>query len=102
LAGLDTTFTIVVCADDTLDVKPAADAYQLALERLKRQRPFARGAVLALEDGAAGIRAARAANIRCAAVGPLPAHVPMEADASVPSLEGQTLASLDQIGRAHV
>ena len=71
LAGLDTTFTIVVCADDTLDIKPAADGYELALERLKRQRPFARGAVLALEDGAPGIRAARAANIRCAAVGPL-------------------------------
>jgi beta-phosphoglucomutase-like phosphatase (HAD superfamily) len=99
LAGLDTMFTIVVCADDTLDVKPAADGYHLALERLKRQRPFARGAVLALEDGAPGIRAARTANIRCAADGPLPAHVAMEADAYVPSLEGQTLASLDQLSR---
>jgi beta-phosphoglucomutase-like phosphatase (HAD superfamily) len=66
---------------------------------LKRQRPVARGAVLALEDGALGIRAARAANVRCIAVGPISAHIAMEADAYVPSLQGQSLASLDELSR---
>jgi HAD superfamily hydrolase (TIGR01509 family) len=99
LSGLESAFSVIVCADDTLDVKPSPDGYELALDRLKRQRPLARGAVLALEDGLHGIRAARAANLRCIAIGPLPAHVALEADAYVPSLQGQSLASLDQLSR---
>ena len=85
-------------ADDVLDAKPSAEGASLALERLGRQRPIVhRSATLALEDGVAGIRAARAAGIRCVAVGPLAAHVAMEADAYVPSLDGQTMRSLDAL-----
>lgn len=99
LAGLESAFTVVVCADDVLSGKPSPDCYNLALDRLGRQRPVAQGAVLALEDGANGIRAARAAGVRCIAVGSVAAHVAIEADAYVDSLEGHTLASLDRLSR---
>src|SRR6185436_6295406 len=99
LAGLEAAFSLIICADDTVDGKPSPEGYQLAIERLKRQRSLARGMIIALEDGAAGIRAARKANIRCAAIGPLPAHIAIDADAYVPSLDGQTIASLDQLSR---
>lgn len=99
LAGLDEFFSIVITADDVLESKPSTEAYDLALERLARQRPIASHAVIALEDTASGIRAARATGVRCVAVGDVPAHVAMEADAYVESLSGQTIRSLDQLSR---
>lgn len=102
LAGLENAFTVTVCADDALAAKPSAAGYNLALDRLGRQRPVAQGAVLALEDGTPGIRAARAAGARCIVVGAVPAHVAIEADAFVDSLEGHTLASLDRLSRPGV
>src|SRR5262245_56947406 len=99
LSGLDTIFGAVVCVDDVLDPKPSSEGYQLAIERLSRPQRVARRAILALEDSAPGIAAARDARIRCIAVGDVAAHVAMEADAYVTSLEGQTLASLDQLSR---
>jgi HAD superfamily hydrolase (TIGR01509 family) len=99
LAGLDSAFGAVVCGDDVLDPKPSPEGYQLAIDRLTRPQRVARGAILALEDSAPGIAAARAARVRCVAVGDVAAHVAMEADAYVASLEGQTLAALDQLSR---
>lgn len=99
LAGLAEFFTITISADDVLDGKPAAEGHRLALERLNRQRPLAPRAAIALEDGGTGIRAARAAGIRCVAVGPMPAYVAMDADAYIPSLRGQTIRALDQLSR---
>jgi beta-phosphoglucomutase-like phosphatase (HAD superfamily) len=46
-------------------VKPAPDAYRLALERL-RLRP---SEAIALEDSPTGLEAARAAGLRCLAIG---------------------------------
>ena len=66
---------------------------------MNRQRPLSPKAVIALEDGTAGIRAARAAGVRCIAVGPIPAHIAIEADAYVTSLAGQTARSLDLLSR---
>ncbi len=97
LSGLENAFTMVVTADDVLDVKPAAAAYHVALERLASQRAVSLESVLALEDGMAGIRAARAAGVRCAAVGAMPVHVAMEADAYVDGLQGQSLRTLDRL-----
>jgi HAD superfamily hydrolase (TIGR01509 family) len=97
LAELENVATIMVCADDVLDAKPASEGYLQALERLSRQREVNPAAVLALEDGIFGVRAARGAGIRCIAVGPLAPHVAMEADAYVASLEGQTLKLLDDL-----
>jgi beta-phosphoglucomutase-like phosphatase (HAD superfamily) len=52
---------------------------------------------VALEDAAAGIRAARAAGLRCIAVGPVPAYRAVDATGYLPSVEGQTLASLSAL-----
>ena len=98
LAGLSEFFTITISADDVLDGKPAAEGHRLALERQTgsgRSRPPA----IALEDSGAGIRAARAAGIRCVAVGPMAAYVAMDADAYIPSVRGQTMRALDQLSR---
>lgn len=99
LAGLDSAFGAVVCGDDVLDPKPSPEGYELAIDRLTRPQRVARGAILALEDSAPGIAAARAARVRCIAVGDVAAHIAIEADAYVASLEGQTLAALDQLSR---
>jgi mannitol-1-/sugar-/sorbitol-6-phosphatase len=89
LARLEHACTIVVGAEDAYPHKPSPAPYLAALRRLARKRPIpAGGVVLALEDGRAGIRAARAAGLRCIAVGDLPAHVAMEADAIVPAITG--------------
>jgi HAD superfamily hydrolase (TIGR01509 family) len=97
LAEIEKVATIMVCSDDVLDAKPSSEGYKEALERLGRQRAVNPAAVLALEDGIFGVRAARGAGIRCVAVGPLAPHVAMEADAYVASLEGQTLKLLDAL-----
>ena len=100
LGGLEEFFSIVITADDVSDSKPSPEPLRVALERLAGQRPIDAGAVIALEDSAAGIRAARLAGVRCVAVGEVPAHIAMEADAYVESLAGQTIRSLDQLSRA--
>jgi HAD superfamily hydrolase (TIGR01509 family) len=99
LAQIDDLFTVTVCADDASAPKPSPDCYNLALDRLGRQRPVVPGGALALEDCLAGIRAAHAAGTRCIAVGPLAPHRAIEADAFVDTLEGHTLLSLDRLSR---
>jgi len=86
LSGLHDAFEVIVCADDVLDNKPAPESYARALARLQSRRPLARDRVLALEDALPGILAARAAGVRCLAVGDVPAHQAVEADGLVPSL----------------
>jgi beta-phosphoglucomutase-like phosphatase (HAD superfamily) len=91
LARLDHVFTCVIAAEDAFPTKPAPAPYRKALERLERQRPIAtRALVVALEDSLAGIRSARSAGIACVAVGDLPAHVAMEANALVGTIKGLT------------
>jgi HAD superfamily hydrolase (TIGR01509 family) len=99
LSGLDVPFAVVVCGDDVLDPKPAVEGYRIALDRLSRLRLVNPGNVIALEDAGDGIRAAHAAKVRCVAVGDVPPHVAIEADAFVATLEGQTLSSLDVLSR---
>jgi len=55
--------------------------------------------VVALEDGAAGIRSAKSAGLRCAVVGSLPVHLAVDADALIPSLIGQRAATIDALTR---
>jgi beta-phosphoglucomutase-like phosphatase (HAD superfamily) len=97
LSGFEGAFSCVVAADDALDPTPSPTGIHLALDRLARRRPVSRAAVLALEDGADGIRAARAARVRCIAVGSVPPHIAIEADAYVASFGGHTPASLDAL-----
>lgn len=103
LAGLADTFTCVVTADDRIEGKPSPAPYALALDRLMRTTPIVRGEALAFEDARPGIRAARAAGLRTVAVGPLPLHHAMEADAFYPTLSGLSfdqMRSLVRGGRA--
>lgn len=97
LGGLTHAFACVVTADDPVDPKPSPAPYALALERLRRRGVPVAPTALALEDARPGVRAARAAGLRVAAVGPLPADVAMEADAYLPTLAGLTPASLDAL-----
>jgi beta-phosphoglucomutase-like phosphatase (HAD superfamily) len=99
LAALGDFFTAVVTVDDTMNADAATDALRLALGRLGKTRPVTLKRTLALQHSLAGIRAARAAGITCVAVGPLEAHVAMEADAYVSTLAFHTLRSLDHFVR---
>jgi HAD superfamily hydrolase (TIGR01509 family) len=88
LAGLADTFTCVVTADDKAAGKPSPAPYALALEKLSRTAPVVLSDAIAFEDARPGIRSARAAGVRTVAVGPLPPHHAMEADAYFPTLAG--------------
>jgi beta-phosphoglucomutase-like phosphatase (HAD superfamily) len=97
MARLDHVFELIIAGDDAYQPKPSPASYVAALERLARRRAARPARVVALERGTSGIRAAKAAGIRCAAVGPLPVHMAVDADALIPSLVGQTVASIDAL-----
>ena len=99
LASLGDCFSVIVATEDALEEKPSPEAHRLALGRLSKRRPVTMKRTLALEHALAGIRAARDAGITCVAVGPLAAHVAMEADAYVSSLAPHTIRSLDHFVR---
>jgi beta-phosphoglucomutase-like phosphatase (HAD superfamily) len=95
MAGMEDYMSVVIGAEDAYPHKPAAAPYRAALIRLQRAAgPSAPETVLALEDSLSGIRSARAAGVRCVAVGPVPAHVAMEADGYTAGLRGHDLSSL--------
>lgn len=97
LAQLEHAFEFIIADDDAYAPKPSPASYQGALDRLKRRRPVTARNVIALEDGATGIHAAIGAGLRCAVVGALPVHIAVDADGMIPSLIGQTVASLDAV-----
>ncbi|HUQ80007.1 MAG TPA: HAD family phosphatase [Gemmatimonadaceae bacterium] len=97
MARLDYAFEFVLSDDDPYPPKPSAEPYIGALKRFARRKPVDPKNVVALEDGVAGIRSAKDAGIRCAVVGELPLHLAMNADAMLPSLLGQTAASIDAL-----
>lgn len=97
LAQLDYAFEFVLSDDDPFSPKPSADPYRGALERLARRRAVDPKNVVGLEDGVAGILSAKSAGIRCAVVGAVPVHLAMNADAMIPTLVGQTAASIDAL-----
>ncbi|HEU4628243.1 MAG TPA: HAD family phosphatase [Gemmatimonadaceae bacterium] len=96
MADLEYVVELLVTDDDVVAPKPDPAPYQLALRRLARRRPVDLDAVLALEDGAAGIESATAAGLTCVAVGALPAHQAMRAAGVLPSLDGVTVEALLQ------
>ena len=92
-------FECIVTADDVGDTpKPDPAAYHAAIRRLARRRAMTAADAIALEDGRAGIRAARAAGLRCLAVGDVPPFRALDADGYLPTLRGATLDSLDAVG----
>ena len=94
LAGWEAAFEVIVTRDDVHTPKPSAETYEVALDRLARRRSVRPTHLLAMEDGPAGILAAHRVKIACVAVGEVPAHHAVDAEAYVPSLEGQTLETL--------
>jgi beta-phosphoglucomutase len=64
-AGLADSFDLIVGKEDVTAVKPAPEAYQLALKRLR----LAPRSTVALEDSPSGLASARAAGVRAVAVG---------------------------------
>lgn len=103
LAKLDHVFTFIVGAEDAAPGKPDSRPYRVALERLGRLRRTSLGTlpVVALEDGIAGIRSARGAGLPCIAVGQLPPHVAMEADAWLESITGLDPAAINALLSEH-
>ncbi|MEP7348132.1 MAG: HAD hydrolase-like protein, partial [Gemmatimonadaceae bacterium] len=98
LARLEHAFTCVIGVEDAFPPKPSPAPYTAALARLAKSRPpTSKGMVIALEDSWQGIRSARAAGVRTIAVGDLPAHVALEADAYLPSLKGANAEVLQSI-----
>lgn len=97
LAGLEFAFECVVTNDHVKSSKPSAEPYETALRTMSRLRPLQPAYALALEDGPIGICAARAAGVRCLAVGALPAHRAMQAEGLLPTLRGHTLGSLEGV-----
>jgi beta-phosphoglucomutase-like phosphatase (HAD superfamily) len=95
LADLDGAFEVIITAGDVAAAKPAPDGYRKALERMSRRRTLDARTGLALEPGAVGARAARAAGLRCAVVAPFRAESVADADAMLESLAGESLASLE-------
>jgi beta-phosphoglucomutase len=87
--GLRGAFAAIVSADDVAHGKPDPETYLRALAALRGIRPGLQpSGCLAVEDSAAGIRAARAAGMRCLAVtNSSPAETLAEADLVVDSLE---------------
>jgi HAD superfamily hydrolase (TIGR01509 family) len=101
LAGLDHAFQCVVAADDVRAGKPSPEGYALALARLARRAPVDAQRVVAFEDAAPGIRAARAAGVRVVAVGDVAPHDALAADAYLPSLAGLTAAAIAALLAPH-
>jgi HAD superfamily hydrolase (TIGR01509 family) len=101
LDAADATFLFecIVTGDDVADApKPHPESYHAAIRRLARRRTVTPADAIALEDGRAGIRAARAAGLRCLAVGDVPPFRALDADGYLPTLRGATLDSLDAVG----
>src|SRR6188768_840948 len=96
LAGLHDSCAAIVTADDVGGDAPAPASYELALAHLGRRRVVKAHRVVVLATTMPAIRAAREAGLRTVAVG-APAHVALEADAAVASLDGLTLNAVDAL-----
>jgi beta-phosphoglucomutase len=98
--GLRSAFAAIVSAEDVQRGKPDPEAYVLALRALRRTRPdLAPADCLAVEDSAAGVRAAKDAGMRCVAVTNSSAATALGgADAVVESLETVRWDALDALG----
>ncbi len=69
-AGIRSAFNIIVSAEDVSEGKPNPECFIMALDRLNEisGQPITTADCLVVEDSIAGIEAAKAAGMRCAAV----------------------------------
>ncbi len=98
LTGLRDSFSVIVTADDVPEDSPSPRQIDAALAHLARRRggTLARDRVLTLATNRPAILAARGAGVRTVAVG-VAAHVAVEADGAIASLDGTTLDALDAL-----
>ena len=96
LAGLHDSCAAIVTADDVVGDAPSRLSYERAIAHLDRRRPVKRERVVVLATASPHIRAAHEAGLRTIAVG-VPAHVALDADATVPSLAGVTVDTVDAL-----
>jgi beta-phosphoglucomutase-like phosphatase (HAD superfamily) len=93
LAGLEDAVSTIVCSDDVLD---AHTAFERAIEQLSRRRPLHRDRVVAIAMTSSALREARAAGVRTVAIG-APAHVAVDANGAVDSIDGLGLSDLARV-----
>jgi beta-phosphoglucomutase len=97
-ADLSTIFSAVVCLDDVERGKPDPEGYLLALEGLRHavgEPEIAPQETLVFEDADPGVRAAKAAGMRCVALrNPAYTGVPVAADLVVDRLDVDLLVEL--------
>ena len=96
LAGLDVAVTTIISADDGLDAPPSAAPFAQAIAQLSRRRPLQRARVVAIACTSVALRAARAAGLRTVAIG-APAHIAVDADGAVDSIDGLRPADLGRL-----
>ena len=96
LAGLHDSCAALVTADDVPGDAPSRAQHDAALAGLARRRPVRREHVIALAATAPAIRAAREAGVRVIAVD-VPAHVALEADGALASLEQVSMDELETL-----
>jgi len=90
-SGLNALVTLVVSADDVANLKPDPEPYRLACRGLEVDPARA----FAVEDTASGIRSARSAGVRCAAVTTtMPRQQLEEADLLFDRLDSEAVATL--------
>jgi beta-phosphoglucomutase-like phosphatase (HAD superfamily) len=90
LSGLESAIACIVTADDVPAPPPASNGYERALAHLARRRIVQPHRSVALIDTTPAVRAAHGARLRTLAVG-APAHVAIDADAAVDSIDGLTM-----------
>ena len=96
LAGLHDSCAAIVTAEDVGGDAPAPASYELALAHLGRRRVVKADRVVVLAATMPAIRSGREAGLRTVAVN-APAHVALEADAAIGSLNGLTLDAVDAL-----
>ena len=84
--GFADRFPVALCADDVVAVKPDPEMYLAACATLGASPTDC----VAFEDSRSGVRAARAAGLRCVGV-PTLTHVELDADFVVPALDDAVL-----------
>jgi len=100
-AGLTDLIPILVTAEDVAESKPHPEGYLLALELLNSVPPLPERLihpheVVAIEDSPAGLESAAGAGLLTLAVAHTYAGERLQADATVDTLEGLTLAELER------
>ena len=94
--GLADAFEVIVAKEDVAQVKPAPDAYHLALRRMTLTPDDA----IAIEDSPTGVVSARAAGLRVIAVGHRRPEGAWSADCRFLAEFTDTTRAMDAVGRS--